>query len=489
MIVDQAEADVLYLTNSANFTMSIAASGSMTSDIDINLPPTLGNVSTVLKSNGVGGANWESFQVGDFGSTNINQPTSNPSLDTNINFVTPFGARPTVMVSTLSSAVIPSNFTQRFIGEYVKNVTNTGFTFTSKMLTNIDTTVAPNGVDYSIKTLADGSLGIAYYDNVSTSIKFARSKTNNINLWNIYNIALGGTLCSLVILTNGSPGIFYTNGSNQIQFAYSYLPDGSGKWVIYSVNSLVGANYTAISTTVTANGLPAIVYYDLNNDTLNYSVNSATDGSGTWLSNNVIVGGGSYPSITFSSITKLPIVSYLGSGGNSLYFASNGLVDGTGVWTATLVSSNNPISYTSIKTLNSGFPIISYYYNGGLYFARATNTTGSTWSASVLVNSTNVGTYNELFLFANRVPGIIYYDSAASRLKVAINSNVTGTGTWTVRSLFSVSQGISSVTLTSDGHPVIAYYLSSNLKCFKSVLLNDITIADTPYTINWYVLA
>jgi hypothetical protein len=206
------------------------------------------------------------------------------------------------------------------------------------------------------------------------------------------------------------------------------------------------------------------------------------------LSNTIIVGGGDYPSIWVSPVNKIPIVSYVGSGGNGLYFASNASVDGTGIWTSTLVYSSNPVSYTSIRTLISGFPIISYYYSGGLHFARATVTSGTSWAADVTVNSSSVGTYNKLLLLSNGTPAIVYYDSANAILKAAINNNVSGGGSWSIKSLFSVSQGLVSVTLTNDGYMMLAYYLSGNLRSFKSVLTNDITIANTPYTIKWYAV-
>lgn len=486
VVTNKVQANSLYLANNAGYTMEIKSSGSMVADLNIQFPASLGNDGSVIKTNGSGAMSWGGFVDNAYGTTNVSQPINIATLDTNITFSTPFVTRPTILASAYSNTNLQSDFGQRFVGEYVKNVTTTGFTFSGKMLTNLDSLVGANGTDYSIKSLADGSFGIAYYDSVATSIKFARSF--DANYWTVYNIGLGGILCSLVILKNGCPGVFYTNGTNQIQFAYSHLIDGSGKWSIYNVGSLVGANYTMMSSTLTSNGLPSVAYYDLVNNTLNYSVNTLVDGSGVWLSNTIIIGAGSYPSLSFSSVTKLPIVSYIGNGGNGLYFASNASIDGTGIWTANLVSSNNPVSYTSIITLNSGYPIISYYYNGGLHFARSTNTTGTTWAAAVLVDSSNVGTYSKIFLFSNKTIGIIYYNSASAILKIAINANNLGTGGWTIRSLFSVSQGKTSSVLTYDGHLMIAYYSSGNLRTFKSVLLNDATVANTAYTIKWYAI-
>jgi hypothetical protein len=133
------------------------------------------------------------------------------------------------------------------------------------------------------------------------------------------------------------------------------------------------------------------------------------------------------------------------------------------------ISSTRQVSLLVV----SGNPAVAYYdeTNGDLKFARASNSTGTTWSAPVIVQSVgDVGAYPQLVIVSG-MPAIAYYDVSNGDLKFVRASNLTGT-TWgapvTVSSVGDVGKFVSLALV--NGNPSIAYYdvTNADLKFVRS---------------------
>ncbi len=332
---------------------------------------------------------------------------------------------------------------------------------------------------YTSMAVVAGKPAISCYDAAAGDLKFARnSAADGSGTWIVTTVDTGvgsfvGEYTSLAVV-GGKPAISYYNNSNSdLKFAINSAADGSGTWLLTTVDNTGGVGrYTSLA--VLADGTPAISYSDSTNGDLKFARNSAADGSGAWTivtvdnSANFV---GAHTSLAI--VNGTPAISYHDATAGDLKFARNSAADGSGAWTIVTVdnSANFVGSYTSLAVIG-GNPAISYYDSsvGELKYAWAPNSTGTgAWTILSVdgngtppASSNTVGQYTSL-ISLNGGPAISYYDTTTHDLKIARNSAANGSGTWTIVTVESAGDVGSYTSLEIiGGNPAISHHDATN---------------------------
>jgi hypothetical protein len=139
--------------------------------------------------------------------------------------------------------------------------------------------------------------------------------------------------------------------------------------------------------------------------------------------------------------------------------------------------------FSSIAIGTDGLPVISYYdsTNGDLKVAKCANATCTGTATITIVDSTgSAGHDTSITIGTDGLPVISYYDVANGDLKVAKCANAACSGTSTISIVDSTGQVgyYTSITIGTDGMPVISYYDSTNgdlkvAKCANQFCLNN----------------
>ena len=232
------------------------------------------------------------------------------------------------------------------------------------------------------------------------------------------------------------------------------------------------------SVTVGVDGLPVISYYDDTNDHLKV----AHCGNADCTSGNTITtvdsGGdvGGHTSLTVGA-DGLPVISYRDQTNKNLKVAHCANAACTSSTTTTVDSATNVGQYTSVTVGADGLPVISYYddTNGNLKVAHCGDPDCSESvnpnTITAVDSAGNVGEYTSVTVGADGLPVISYYDDTNGNLKVAhcgdpdCSESVNPNTNTAVDSAGYVGE-YSSVTVGTDGLPVISYwaYTNSDLK-------------------------
>ncbi len=125
--------------------------------------------------------------------------------------------------------------------------------------------------------------------------------------------------------------------------------------------------------------------------------------------------------------------------------------------------------YTSITIGTDGFPIISYSdgTNSDLKVVHCTNASCSTTDTPVTLDSTgSVGAYTSITIGTDGFPIISYHDGSNYYLKVVHCTNASCSTTDTPVTLDStgVVGEYTSITIGTDGFPIISYFANATLK-------------------------
>jgi len=200
---------------------------------------------------------------------------------------------------------------------------------------------------------------------------------------------------------------------------------------------------------------------------------------------------GFYTSITIGT-DGLPVVSYYNSTGGDLKVAHCTNTSCSTFDTPITVDSSSDVGeYTSITIGTDGFPIISYYNStgGDLKVAHCTNTSCSTFDTPITVDSfSDVGRYTSITIGTDGFPIISYYDVSSQDLRIAHCTNVSCTSSnapsLAVDSTDDVGQ-YTSIAIGTDGLPVISYYDVTNTALKVVHCTNaDCQSFDTPVTVD-----
>ena len=164
----------------------------------------------------------------------------------------------------------------------------------------------------------------------------------------------------------------------------------------------------------------------------------------------------------------LPVVSYYDVTNSDLKVAHCGNSDCSAGNTLTTVDGvGNVGTYTSVTVGTDGLPVISYHdvTNLDLKVTHCGNVLCSAGNTLTTVDSVgNVGPDNSVTVGTDGLPVISYYDFTNSDLKVAHCGNAAcsaGNTLTTVDSVGSVGD-FSSVTVGTDGLPAVSYWDSTN---------------------------
>ena len=160
-----------------------------------------------------------------------------------------------------------------------------------------------------------------------------------------------------------------------------------------------------------------------------------------------------------------PIISYLDGSNSALAVAAcNDLNCSTS--TKNIIDSEGQVGfYSSITIGANGNPVISYYdlSNSALKVAVCDNPTCTTSTTNTIDSANDVGWYTTIAIGVNGYPIIGYYDNTNKDLKVAACENPTCTmsTTNTIDSANEVGQG-PSIAIGVNGNPIISYTSATN---------------------------
>ncbi|MCX6695173.1 MAG: hypothetical protein NTU61_02605 [Candidatus Altiarchaeota archaeon] len=204
-------------------------------------------------------------------------------------------------------------------------------------------------------------------------------------------------------------------------------------------------------------------------------------------------------SITIGS-DGLPVISYYDTLGNNLKVVKCGDSACSSGNTITAVdnSTTSVGGYSSIAIGSDGLPVISYYDSsyGDLMVAKCGNSACSSGNMITTVDSLgNIGRFTSITIGSDGLPVIAYYDYSNGYLKVAkcgsLNCSV-GNQITTIDSTNDVGE-YTSIAIGADGFPVMSYYDNTNgdLKVAKCSSLNcstgnQITTIDSTGNVGWF---
>ena len=225
------------------------------------------------------------------------------------------------------------------------------------------------------------------------------------------------------------------------------------------------------SIAIGTNGNPIISYLDGSNSAL--AVAACNDLNCSTSTKNIIDSEGQvgfYSSITIGANGN-PVISYYDLSNSALKVAACDNPTCTTSTNSTLDSANDVGWYTTIAIGVNGYPIIGYYDNTNkdLKVAACENPTCTMSTTNTIDSANEVGQGPSIAIGVNGNPIISYYDNTTWNLKVAACKNPTCSGaTESDRSTNSVVDsdgsviGLTSITIGTNGNPIISYYHYTN---------------------------
>ncbi|MBK8092628.1 MAG: hypothetical protein IPK32_11775 [Verrucomicrobiaceae bacterium] len=344
--------------------------------------------------------------------------------------------------------------------KYVRATDVSGTAWSTPVTSNGDS--ADRVGQFSALLVVGGNPAICYFDSTNGNLKFVRSSNVNGTSWGTplaLDTGMNGNVGQFTsqAIVNGHPAVSYYDVTNgDLKYVRATDPVGTNWGVALTIDSTGDVGQS--SSLAVINGNPAICYHDTTNGDLKYV--RANDPNGTtWGLPVVIDDNSQFPSLMM--ITGfVPGVSYYR---NSTLNYIRALDINGATWDARVVvdATGNVGEYSSQKMVD-GFPAISYYdrTNGNLKFVRSMSNQGLGWGTlRTIDNSTdNVGLFTSLE-FINGIPAISYNNDTTDDLKFIRANDSTGSS-WstsiTVDSAGRVGQFTSLAVI--NGNPAISYF-------------------------------
>ena len=307
-----------------------------------------------------------------------------------------------------------------------------------------------------------------------------------------------GGITSITLGADGLPVVAYMDPvRGELKISHCGNTACSSGNTVNTVDGGGGFQYASI--TIGADGLPIMSYYGPGARSVWVAhCGDATCSSGTTRTNVDFVDQGGYSSITIGA-DGLPVIAYgtdpSGAGTNAaLKVAHCGNAACSSGNNLTTVDSAGKGRYVSIALGADGLPIIAYYdwSNAALKVARCGNAACSAGNTLATVDHTgDAGMYTSITVGADGLPVVSYFDRMNTSLKVAHCGNAGCTAGNTLTLLDNIpDQGSgqsTSITLGTDGMPIISYYdgTNSRLKLARCGNItcnagNTLVILDTP---------
>jgi len=305
-----------------------------------------------------------------------------------------------------------------------------------------------------------------------------------------------GPWTSMTIGTDGLPVISYGDATNSdLKVVHCTNASCSTFDTPTILDSGDVGPYTSI--TIGTDGFPIISYSDEVNSDLNVVHCTNTSCSEFDTPTTLDSGGtvGAWPSITIGT-DGFPVISYDDNQNGNLKVAHcENASCSSGSPTITIVDSAGDVgAYTSITIGTDGFPIISYEDDGSgeLKIAHCLNVScsggvGVGFDTPTVVDSAgNVGQYTSITIGTDGFPIVSYWTIGLGDLKVAHCENAScSSGSPTITTVdFSGNVGqYTSITIGTDGFPVISYLGNGDLKVVHCTNPSCSTF-DTPRTVD-----
>ncbi|MBL7945727.1 MAG: T9SS type A sorting domain-containing protein [Flavobacteriales bacterium] len=327
-------------------------------------------------------------------------------------------------------------------------------------------------LDGSHLTLAvvNGRPAIAYQSFPGNDLMYVRALDANGDTWAAPVVVEEGSdvgkAASLAVV-NGQPAIAYYNAStNRLTYCRALDADGESWGTPVNPELLVG--FVIRTELKVVNGNPAIAVG--RGGTTRYI--RAADANGTaWNTGFTIATGvnnGVYPSLAV--VGGVPCMAYYRADDDRVSFRRANDANGDS-WAADVtvhdVNGQDFGAYARIFEVE-GSPAVAYHNvtNGDLYYVRAANANGSSWTNHVMVDAPGIVGREISVAVVDGAPAVAYQDVTTRDLKFVRASNSTGMGAnaWNAPVIIDTHPALGrhvSQTIV-DGHPALAYYDASN---------------------------
>lgn len=235
-------------------------------------------------------------------------------------------------------------------------------------------------------------------------------------------------------------------------------------WTKSDALSTTFAGYSN-SISIGADGMPFAFHYKT--DTQDLIFTKCDDVVCTSSSNQTIGTGGDRGSMLSGTLgsTGNPVVAFYEAMSGDLYWAYCGDAACTSESLVQLDGSSEDVGqYPSLNISDSDFAVISYYdaTNGNLKVTRCTkiNCPGGSYKTTYTVDSSGfVGKASSLTIGTDGLPVISYFDQTNETLKVAhCNDAPCSSATLTTVGPTGVDIDSTSIAIGVDGFPIIAFY-------------------------------
>jgi hypothetical protein len=234
------------------------------------------------------------------------------------------------------------------------------------------------------------------------------------------------------------------------------------------ITTVDGAGWVGMypSLVLDASGFPVISYYDHSNGDLKVvrCGDAACTSANTIRTVDSLGDVGWHTSLALDA-RGFPVISYYDHTNGNLKVAHCSDPTCSGVVSPTVDSVGQVGEFTSLVLDASGFPVVSYYGASDLKVVHCGNPNCTAGNAVSIVDSAGiVGWDTSLVLDASGFPVISYWDETNGDLKVARCGNAAcgaGNVITSVDSAGVVGED-TSLVLDAAGHPVIAYYDTTN---------------------------
>lgn len=404
--------------------------------------------------------------------------------------------------------------------KYVRALDATGYSWGSSI--DVDASASNLG-RYPTLKMVNNNPAISYYDSINKDVKYIRSLDSTGNIWSYRETdsqstgnwdtpvsAATGTAVRYpsVNIVKGYPAIMYGDVTT-FKYTRSSNENGTSNWST-PVNVITGANNASFSQLEIVNGYPAASFYYnalryaiANDDTgsswnpsiqidtgavlpsginiqptsikvvngnpaIAYATNSgvkyvrSNDSTGSsWGTPYIINTTSTVDYVNMEIVNNNPAITFY-DGTNLLYYRSP-ITDGnTGTWISSQIATGG--QYPCLKVVG-GNPAIGYYdsQNLDLRYIRSSDSTGSSWNSSILLDSTgSVGSLCKLQVIDSdpsylKKVGIVYLDQTNSRLKYILSSDETGVNWYNPITIGTVAVSKIPTMTYSNNAPLISY--------------------------------
>ncbi len=327
-------------------------------------------------------------------------------------------------------------------------------------------------LDGSHLTLAvvNGRPAIAYQSFPGNDLMYVRALDANGDAWAAPVVVEEGSdvgkAASLAVV-NGQPAIAYYNAStNRLAYCRALDADGAAWAAPVNPELLLGQiNRTELRV---VNGNPAIGFGRGGNTRY---IRAADVNGASWNTGSTIATGvnnGIHPSLAV--VGGVPCMAYYRADDDRISFRRANDVNGD-AWAADVivhdVNGQDIGAYARLYEMD-GSPAVAYQHvtNGDLYYVRAANANGSSWTNHALVDAPGIVGREISVAVVDGAPAIAYQDVTTSDVKFVRATNSTGMGAnaWNTPVTIDTHPALGRhVSLTIvDGHPALAYYDASN---------------------------